>query len=175
MKIQAWLINFLIINSSLPPCSGFSTGGSSGSEMRHSRNVLSPVSPIITHTAKSMPPRDNTTTKEPNLEDYIKSEISSHDVVIFSTTYCPHCGETKKLFKNMNVDARVIELDLMKNGLTDNGIAEKLHELTGQRTVPNVFIKGMYLGGNQLTQEIAKTGSLHRTLGLEFDASELPL
>ncbi len=93
-------------------------------------------------------------------------------MVIFTTSYCPHCEETKKLFKNMNVDARVIELDLMANGLTDNGIADKLQELTGQRTVPNVFIKGMYLGGNQLTQEIAKTGSIHQTLGLDFDASE---
>lgn len=72
----------------------------------------------------------------------------------------------------MGVNAKIIELDLMKNGLTEEGIAVKLHELTGQRTVPNVFIKGMHLGGNQLTQEIAKTGSLHMTLGLEFDTTK---
>ncbi len=92
-------------------------------------------------------------------------------VVIFSTTYCPLCDETKKLFQSMSVDARVIELDLMKNGLTENGVAVKLYELTGQRTVPNVFIRGMHLGGNDLTQEVARTGSLHQTLGLEFDSS----
>lgn len=72
----------------------------------------------------------------------------------------------------MNVNARVIELDLLKNGLTKNGVAVKLYELTGQRTVPNVFIKGMHLGGNDMTQEVARTGSLHQTLGLDFEVSK---
>jgi len=75
----------------------------------------------------------------------------------------------------MNVDARVIELDLLKNGLTENGVAVKLYELTGQRTVPNVFIKGMHLGGNDVTQEVARTGSLHQTLGLDFEVAKRAL
>ncbi len=41
-----------------------------------------------------------------------------------------------------------------------------LLELTGQKTVPNVFIKGQHIGGNDKTQEAAKTGKLQEMLGL---------
>ena len=39
-----------------------------------------------------------------------------------------------------------------------------LAELTGQRTVPNVFIKGQHLGGNDDTQRAARSGKLQELL-----------
>jgi|TARA_B100000513_G_C11811418_1_gene155690 glutaredoxin 3 len=39
-----------------------------------------------------------------------------------------------------------------------------LAELTGQRTVPNVFIKGQHLGGNDDTQRANRDGTLLKML-----------
>ncbi len=57
----------------------------------------------------------------------------------------------------MKVDAKIIELDKLENGAE---IQSALLDMTGQRTVPNVFIKGKHLGGNDVTQAAAKSGKL---------------
>ena len=62
----------------------------------------------------------------------------------------------------MGVDAKVIELDVIDNG---SQIQAALLDLSGQRTVPNVFIKGQHLGGNDATQAAARTGKLQELLG----------
>ena len=61
----------------------------------------------------------------------------------------------------MNVKAQVHELNEMENG---EDIQNELQELTGQRTVPNVFIKGSHIGGNDDTQAAAKSGKLQEML-----------
>jgi glutaredoxin 3 len=95
--------------------------------------------------------------------DFVKTEIGSSDVVVFSKTYCPYCTATKNLMKELKFNAKVIELDEVNNGAA---IQDSLRELTGQRTVPNVFIKGEHLGGNDVTQEAAKSGKLQKMLGM---------
>jgi glutaredoxin 3 len=82
-------------------------------------------------------------------------------VVVFSKTHCPHSKAAKELFSSMNVDARIIELDLLENGAE---VQSALLEITGQRTVPNVFIKGKHLGGNDATQAAAKSGKLEEMM-----------
>jgi glutaredoxin 3 len=94
--------------------------------------------------------------------EFAKSEIASNDVVVFSKTFCPYCTSTKKLFSDMNVNAKIIELDKLDNGAD---IQSALLDITGQRTVPNVFIKGKHLGGNDVTQAAAKNGKLMEMMG----------
>lgn len=62
----------------------------------------------------------------------------------------------------MNINAKVLELDNMDNGAE---IQAALLDISGQRTVPNVFIKGQHLGGNSETQAAAKNGKLQEMLG----------
>mmetsp|Transcript_41584 Transcript_41584/g.88605 ORF Transcript_41584/g.88605 Transcript_41584/m.88605 type:complete len:138 (-) Transcript_41584:86-499(-) len=94
--------------------------------------------------------------------EFAKSEIASNDVVVFSKSYCPFCTSTKQLFSSMSINAKVIELDQMDNGPDVQGA---LLDLSGQRTVPNVFIKGEHLGGNDDTQAAARSGKLEKMLG----------
>jgi glutaredoxin 3 len=63
----------------------------------------------------------------------------------------------------MGVDAKVYELDEMPNG---GEIQAALAEMTGQRTVPNTFVAGKYLGGNDVAQKAASTGKLKELLGM---------
>jgi glutaredoxin 3 len=61
----------------------------------------------------------------------------------------------------LGIDAKVIELDDMKDG---DEMQRELHKLSGQRTVPNVFINGKHLGGNDDTQVAARSGKLEEML-----------
>ena len=80
----------------------------------------------------------------------------------FLCLYVTQCTSTKNLFEEMGVDAKVIELDAIDNG---SRVQAALLDLSGQRTVPNVFIKGQHLGGNDNTQAAARTGKLQKMLG----------
>ena len=80
---------------------------------------------------------------------------------MFSKSYCPYCQYTKDLFNNMSVNAKVIELDQVDNG---DDIQRALQVISGQRTVPNVFVKGQHLGGNDDTQAAARNGKLKQML-----------
>ena len=82
-------------------------------------------------------------------------------MVVFSKSHCPYCMATKSLFKRMKVDAEVIELDKTQGG---DVIQKELYKLTGQRSVPNVFVGGKHVGGNDDTQAAAKSGKLQELL-----------
>jgi len=93
---------------------------------------------------------------------FAKEQIASNDVMVFSKSYCPYCTATKTVFEKMaGVDATVLELDLNEDG---EAIQAALLEITGQRTVPNVFVKGNHIGGNDDTQLAAKMGKIKKML-----------
>merc|ERR1719399_1184720 len=80
-----------------------------------------------------------------SLEEQIKSTVAADKVVIYSKSYCPFCSKTKMLFDSMGVPYNAIELDLMDGG---DAVQATLLDMTGQRTVPNVWVAGSHLGGN---------------------------
>ncbi|KAJ1639102.1 thioredoxin-like protein [Pavlovales sp. CCMP2436] len=96
-----------------------------------------------------------------SIPDEISTLISQNDVVVFSKSYCPYCTKTKALFKEMNVNAKVLELDLMADGSV---YQSELQKLTSQTSVPNVFVKGAHLGGNDDTQRARSSGKLAELL-----------
>ncbi|ABN67260.1 Glutaredoxin, partial [Scheffersomyces stipitis CBS 6054] len=78
-------------------------------------------------------------------------------VVVYSKTYCPYCTSTKNLFQGLGQEFKLVELDINSNG---SEIQRGLQELTGQRTVPNVFINGKHIGGNSDLQALNSSGKL---------------
>jgi glutaredoxin 3 len=95
--------------------------------------------------------------------DFVTKEIDSHKVVIFSKTYCPYCSAAKELLLNeVKVEgAQVYELDTMDNGAD---IQAALLALTGQRTVPSIFINQQHVGGNDSVQSAYRSGKLQDLL-----------
>uniref|UniRef100_A0A8C0QQX8 Glutaredoxin-2, mitochondrial n=1 Tax=Chelonoidis abingdonii TaxID=106734 RepID=A0A8C0QQX8_CHEAB len=87
----------------------------------------------------------------------IQETISDNCVVIFSKTTCGYCKMAKKLFQDMNVNYTAVELDLYENGSQFQDI---LHQMTGGRTVPRVFINGAFIGGATDTQRLHQEGKL---------------
>ena len=93
--------------------------------------------------------------------DFVNSQVESNRVVVFSKSYCPFCQKTKALFEDLGVEATVFELNEMDDGAD---IQDALLDITGQRTVPNTFINGKHIGGNDDVQRANSAGGLKEML-----------
>ncbi|KAJ9454585.1 Glutaredoxin-C2 [Diplonema papillatum] len=82
-------------------------------------------------------------------------------VLVFSKTSCPYCSQVKQVFSQLGVQPAVVELDVVQNG---SRIQAELHSLTQQRTVPNVFIGEMHVGGASDTIRLYQDGELTRLI-----------
>nr|XP_043617936.1 glutaredoxin-C1 [Erigeron canadensis] len=87
----------------------------------------------------------------------VKQTISSNPAVVFSKTWCGYCKKVKQLFSELNVSFKLYELDEESDG---GEIQSALKELTGQSTVPNVFIGGKHIGGCDAVMEQHRAGKL---------------
>ncbi len=97
------------------------------------------------------------------IELYAVRTVLPLQVVIYSKSYCPYCSATKSLFQTQfsDVDAKIFELDQMNDGAS---IQSDLAAMTGQRTVPNVWVRGKFVGGNDDTQALFRSGKLTEML-----------
>jgi glutaredoxin 3 len=65
--------------------------------------------------------------------------------VVFSKSYCPYCQATKRTLDGFGAKYAHYELNQESDG---SAIQDALEELSGQRTVPNIFINKKHIGGN---------------------------
>ncbi|KAG0200672.1 thioredoxin reductase [Mortierella sp. GBA30] len=96
-----------------------------------------------------------------NIKTQVDEIIANNAVVVFSKSYCPYCTKAKNLLIQLGVKAHVIELDELDNGAA---IQAYLLELTGQRTVPNIFIGQKHVGGCDDLFKLEKSGQLKTML-----------
>ncbi|KAG9483348.1 hypothetical protein GDO78_009331 [Eleutherodactylus coqui] len=87
----------------------------------------------------------------------VEDTISQNCVVIYSRTTCPYCTMAKNAFNSINVNYKTVELDEMDNG---RQFQDALYQLTGERTVPRVFVNGTCIGGGTETQKLNQEGKL---------------
>ncbi|XP_066554463.1 thioredoxin reductase 3 [Amia ocellicauda] len=107
-----------------------------------------------------MPPTGSSSERD-EIKSRIEDLIESNQVLVFSKSYCPYCIQVKGLFTDLNVNFHAVELDLMDNGAN---FQEMLLEMTGQKTVPNVFVNKTHIGGCDKTIQAHKDGMLQKLL-----------
>ena len=95
----------------------------------------------------------------PVSKEQVNQLIASDLVVIFSKTRCPYCTMAKKIFDDLKRKYTTIELDERDDG---DEIQSILGEMTGARTVPRVFVKGVCLGGGSDVKKLYETGELQK-------------
>ncbi len=62
-------------------------------------------------------------------------------VVIYTTGYCPYCKMAKDLLRSKGVTFQEIDVS------DDDATREKLVQMSGRETVPQVFADGRPIGG----------------------------
>ncbi|CAK6442297.1 unnamed protein product [Pipistrellus nathusii] len=103
--------------------------------------------------------RMGTSTSSPETAplNQIQETISDNCVVIYSKTSCSYCHMAKKLFQDMNVAYKAVELDLLESG---SQFQDALDKMTGERTVPRIFVNGTFIGGATDTHRLHQEGKL---------------
>ena len=81
------------------------------------------------------------------------------EVIIYRTAYCPYCDMAKRLFNDLKVPFSEIDVT------HDHDMRVKLVEMTGgRRTVPQIFIDGVSVGGYTDVAELKRSGRLAELL-----------
>ncbi|KAI8149194.1 glutaredoxin [Fennellomyces sp. T-0311] len=91
------------------------------------------------------------------IKELVKKSIAENPVMVFSKSYCPYCTGAKELFDDISVKYNALELDLREDGPE---IQKALFELTGQKTVPNVFVNSKHIGGFSDLETVHQSGKL---------------
>jgi glutaredoxin 3 len=90
------------------------------------------------------------------------------DVKIYTTNYCGYCRAAKSLLQQRGVTFEEIDVS------ADPGQRKWLIEKTGQRTVPQIFIAGVPVGGYSELSGLERAGKLEAILaGAETPPSVL--
>lgn len=91
-----------------------------------------------------------------NQQNCIRSIVDANAVVVFSKTWCPYCRRALEALAAAGVQNPFV-IDLTHQPPT---IQATLKEMTGRRTVPNVFIGGRSIGGGDETVALQSKGEL---------------
>jgi len=92
-------------------------------------------------------------------------------VVVFSKSYCPHSARAKSVLEKYDIypPPFIVELDQHPLGPR---LQARLTELTGRRTVPNVLINAVSIGGGDDVSELDESKKLVAKI-LELGAKKI--
>ncbi len=80
------------------------------------------------------------------------------NVTVYSADWCPFCSRAKALLDQRGIPFEEINVDRVP------GFREKLVEMTGRMTVPQIMIGGEPIGGFDDLSALDRSGELQRLL-----------
>jgi monothiol glutaredoxin len=98
-----------------------------------------------------------------NILEKIQETVSSNDVVLYmkGTKDFPQCGfsaSTSHLLKTLNVN--FLDVDVLRDAEVRQGIKE----FSDWPTIPQLYIKGEFIGGCDIVKEMFQSGELQELL-----------
>ena len=105
--------------------------------------------------------------------DRIKQDISGNDVVLYmkGTPVFPQCGFSAavvQVLTHLGVKFKGIDV------LTDPSLRQGVKEFSNWPTIPQLYVKGEFIGGCDIVREMYATGELREVLstrGIETQAA----
>jgi len=106
-----------------------------------------------------------------NAHDTIKNTVTSNDVVLFmkGTATMPQCGFSSKVAGVLNYMGVAFK-DV--NVLADADIRQGIKDFSDWPTIPQLYVKGEFVGGCDIVTEMTLSGELDQLLeknGVAFD------
>ncbi|CCD28997.1 Glutaredoxin-3 (Grx3) [Candidatus Glomeribacter gigasporarum BEG34] len=80
---------------------------------------------------------------------------------MYSTRICPYCQAAERLLKSRGVE-RIEKILVDENP----ALREQMIQRTGLKTVPQIFIGDMYVGGYDKVAQLDRSGELEKLLEL---------
>ncbi|ODQ66897.1 glutaredoxin [Nadsonia fulvescens var. elongata DSM 6958] len=107
----------------------------------------------------------------------IESITTQSKIVVASKSHCPYCTRTKQTLASYGIQLEPLtdfetpvspqgkSILLELNQLSDGSLIQDiLQRISGQRTVPNIYINGKHIGGNSDLQALHTSGQLELLL-----------
>ncbi len=87
-------------------------------------------------------------------------------VILFALEWCEFCWSVRKMFAMYEIPYRSIDLDSVEYQENNKGgnIRAALREHTSDKTIPQIFIGGQYIGGATDLFDACKDGSMQKLL-----------
>ena len=97
------------------------------------------------------------------IHDYIDQEVKSQDVVLFmkGTPGFPQCGfsgQVAQILDYLGVDYKGV------NVLTSNDLRQGIKDYSSWPTIPQLYVKGEFVGGCDIIREMFQAGELQHML-----------
>ncbi|KLJ12740.1 hypothetical protein EMPG_09476 [Blastomyces silverae] len=148
-----------------PPRDGDGGAGGAGGVASNERSIAGRKKmPAVSSPASS----ESNHREDPEVEAELNAILKRSPVIIFSKSYCPYSHKAKSILQSKYTIVPapfVVELDLHPLGPQ---LQEVLGRNTGRKTVPNVLVNGMTIGGGDDIEDLDVTGQLAakiKTLG----------
>jgi glutaredoxin 3 len=109
--------------------------------------------------------------RQEQVRQCIKNEITSNTVVLWCKSWCTDCAKLKELFENMekNSSCNIFVVYYLDKHPYGDLIARELFRMTGQQSVPSVFIASKHIGGYQDTMRLHENGTLVKLIEEDKD------
>ena len=112
---------------------------------------------------------------EQAVHDWIRKAIANNDVVLFmkGTKTFPQCGfssQVAQILGHMGVDYKDV------NVLEDMGIREGIKSFSDWPTIPQLYVKGEFVGGCDIIREMFQQGELQQLFddkGVNYDRAKM--
>ena len=84
-------------------------------------------------------------------------------VTLYTTRFCPFCVRAKMLLDSKKVEYQEIAVDY------DAEQRQTMQRLSGQRTVPQIWIRDQHVGGCDELYQLEREGALDTLLGANHE------
>ncbi|MFD0918093.1 Grx4 family monothiol glutaredoxin [Pseudahrensia aquimaris] len=98
-----------------------------------------------------------------SMNEFIENEVKTNDLVVFmkGTPQFPQCGfsgQVAQIMDYLGVDWKGI------NVLEDDELRQGIKDFSQWPTVPQVYVKGEFIGGCDIAREMFQSGELKQLL-----------
>lgn len=99
-----------------------------------------------------------------NIQDVIREQISTHPVVLYmkGTPQFPQCGFSANAVNLLR--ACGVKDFFSVNVLADPAIRQGIKEFSNWPTIPQLYVRGQFIGGSDIMTEMYQKGELQKLL-----------
>ena len=99
-----------------------------------------------------------------SIQDVIRDQVTSNDVVLYmkGSPQFPQCGFSSAAVQILK--ACGVKEVLAVNVLADNDIRQGIKDYSSWPTIPQLYIKGEFIGGSDIMREMYDSGELQQLL-----------
>jgi monothiol glutaredoxin len=104
-----------------------------------------------------------------DIQSWIDNEVKSNEVVLFmkGTSQMPMCGFSSRVVQILNhIGAPFKDINVLES----NDLRQGIKEYANWPTIPQLYVKGEFVGGCDIITEMFQSGELQTLLGAKTAA-----